>query len=377
MSDIYVSYANEDREKIQPLIDTLEKTTWSIFSDRAFPPGKKWLDKSESEIQKARCVIVFWTKVSVESHRVLEEADVGKQKKILIPILLDPVELPFNFQDLQSINLMNWSGDASSLLFDKLYTAISSMLDSKSEKQSTERKTKLLPDIDWVKIPAGSFIYGEKEEEQEITLESFEIARYPITNAQYDCFIHDGGYEEERWWVGLEKQRPEEPNWRQSNRPRETVSWYEAIAFCRWLSVQTGDEIRLPTEQQWEKAARSSDGREYPWGDGFWASYANTSASSSNSLENLKQTTAVGTYPQGASSYGVEDMSGNIWEWCLNNYDKPDDIDIDSSGDSRVLRGGSWDSVPELVRAPFRSGFSPGYRNLIFGFRVVRVPPIR
>jgi hypothetical protein len=121
-----------------------------------------------------------------------------------------------------------------------------------------------LPEIDWVEIPAGEFLYGEEILPMET--ETFYIARYPITNEQYDAFIKAGGYKDEHWWAGLSGrfEKPKEPAWKQSNRPRETVSWYEAIAFCRWLSEQVGYEVQLPTELQWERAARSTDGVNTP-----------------------------------------------------------------------------------------------------------------
>ncbi|MEW8438530.1 MAG: SUMF1/EgtB/PvdO family nonheme iron enzyme, partial [Candidatus Thiodiazotropha taylori] len=199
-----------------------------------------------------------------------------------------------------------------------------------------------LPDIDWVEIPGGEFIYGEEKQQQQLTLDSFFIARYPITSAQYQTFIDAGGYEEERWWRDLERQSPEESRWNQPNRPRENVSWYEAIAFCRWLSQQLGYEIRLPTEQEWEKAARGTDGREYPWGNGYRAGFANVDENETTAGPSyLGQTVAVGLYPQGASPYGVMDLAGNVWEWCLNKYGNPEDTTIDISDDNRVLRGGA------------------------------------
>jgi formylglycine-generating enzyme required for sulfatase activity len=237
---------------------------------------------------------------------------------------------------------------------------------------------KLLPDIDWVEIPGGEFIYGENEQQQRLTLESFFIARYPITNAQYQTFIDDGGYEEEHWWRGLKRQSsPEESSWNQPNRPKERVTWYEAVAFCRWLSQQLGYEIHLPTEQQWEKAARGTDGREYPWGDGYRAGFANVNEKEGKAGPSyLGQTTAVGLYPQGASPNGVMDMAGNVWEWCLNKYDNPEDTTIDVSEDFRVLRGGAWVGSPELARSALRGWDSPVNRHYFGGFRVVYASPI-
>ena len=181
-----------------------------------------------------------------------------------------------------------------------------------------------LPEIDWVEIPAGPFQYGEEKETRE--LPAFFIARYPVTHAQFQAFIDDGGYgKQARWWDGLARrlERAEDPGWTEPNRPRETVSWYEAMAFCRWLSDRLGYEVRLPTEFEWEKAARGEDGREYPWGGSYRAGFANIYERGGGATF-LAQTIAVGLYPHAASPYGVLDLAGNVWEWCLNEYERSD-----------------------------------------------------
>ncbi|HIQ14053.1 MAG TPA: hypothetical protein EYH38_00580, partial [Leucothrix sp.] len=142
-----------------------------------------------------------------------------------------------------------------------------------------------LPDIDWIDIPAGEFLYGGigifKAKEKQ-TLERFKIAKYPITNQQFQAFINAEDSDNDKYWDGLEKQEFQSSKFQQGNRPRETVSWYQAVAFTRWLSDKTGNNIQLPTEYQWEKAARGSDGRVYPWSDDFNDTYAN---SDNNDLE--------------------------------------------------------------------------------------------
>jgi formylglycine-generating enzyme required for sulfatase activity len=155
------------------------------------------------------------------------------------------------------------------------------------------------PAIGWVEIPAGSFLYGAKKERRDN--DAFRIGRVPITNVQYQAFIAAGGYTENRWWEGLERriESPIEPNWEQPNRPRERVYWCEAMAYCAWLSDTLQLDVRLPTEWEWERAARGTDGREYPWGDGYRAGYANINETNQEAGPSyLQQTTAVGTYPQ-------------------------------------------------------------------------------
>jgi formylglycine-generating enzyme required for sulfatase activity len=156
-----------------------------------------------------------------------------------------------------------------------------------------------------------------------------------------------------------------------ANNPRDSVSWYQAVAFCRWLSAKLGYEVRLPTEQEWEKAARGTDGRQYPWGNEYISGYANVDETEENvGPHYLRQTSSVGIYPQGASPFGVPDMSGNVWEWCLNEYENPENTDL--VGDAaRVLRGGSWGSGVPCARCASRDGGGPSYRSVYIGFRAV------
>jgi hypothetical protein len=227
-----------------------------------------------------------------------------------------------------------------------------------------------LPDIDWVEIPAGELLNGDEKERRR--LDSFWISRYPITNAQFDVFVAAGGYGEQRWWKGLAQRigKPEPPGWNEPNHPCETVSWYEAMAFCAWLSDRSGFVITLPTEEQWEKAARGTDGRVYPWGDKWRDGLANT-------IEiGIDRTSPVGSFPQGRSPYGVLDLAGNVLEWCLNQYYYPEKTQA-GGAESRVLRGGSWLYDQANARAGYRSYNHPGVRYGYLGFRVVCSSPIR
>ncbi len=232
-----------------------------------------------------------------------------------------------------------------------------------------------LPDIDWVHIPGPQpFIY---QETTHAGLPAFDIARYPITNAQFQAFIDAGAYRDARWWEGLAERIdiPAELKWDEANSPRETVTWYEAVAFCRWLSDATGQTVTLPTEEQWERTAGGLDGREYPWGP-FDSAHANCLMSSDDDgVPDVKRSSAVGLYPQGASLEGVLDLAGNVWEWCLNEYKDPAMIGVGGDA-SRVLRGGSWGNFPYFCRAARRNIYGPDYRGGGVGFRVCRGSPI-
>ncbi|MCB0213320.1 MAG: SUMF1/EgtB/PvdO family nonheme iron enzyme [Anaerolineae bacterium] len=247
-----------------------------------------------------------------------------------------------------------------------------------------------LPDIDWILIPDdGEWIYQDKKHPG---MSSFEISRYPVTYVQFQTFIDDReGFKDRRWWDGLADDEYRHRNQREPakqafkfwNHPRERVSWYDAIAFCRWLSWRLGGGynldnitawvVRLPTELEWEKAARGASGQAYPYGKSFDVMKGNTYETG------IGQTSAVGLFPQGASPYGVEEMSGNVWEWCLTNYEYPapnaakENIRSDAR---RVLRGGSWKHPQFNARATYRVFNPPILRINTYGFRVCRPPSL-
>ena len=143
MSDIFVSYASEERDRVLPLVNALEKTGWSVFWDRSIPAGKTWREVIGSEIRACRSVLVVWTDHSVTSEWVLEEAETGKRKRILIPVLLDNVEPPFGFGTIQAANLAGWNGDHSSPTFAHLVADISTVLGPAptAVKEAEERRS--------------------------------------------------------------------------------------------------------------------------------------------------------------------------------------------------------------------------------------------
>jgi len=229
----------------------------------------------------------------------------------------------------------------------------------------------------WIKIPAEkvtlieewmnkSYI-GAKSETKTFDVPAFQIGKYPVTVAQYDEFIQDRGYTADRWWKDLAQRfdEPQElPAFSRPDHPRVNITWFEAIAYCRWLSKKLSQEITLPTDQQWQRAAQGDDNRKYPWGE--WKKECCNIRESS-----ICSTTRVNQYEgKGDSFYQVVDMTGNVWEWCLTAY-QTDKTAVDGM-DARVLRGGSWANIQnDFFRTNCRFGYLPQYASDFRGFRVV------
>ncbi len=241
--------------------------------------------------------------------------------------------------------------------------------------------------FEWIDIPAGK-VTLEKGGYLNVSLTynapAFTIAKYPITNAQFAKFIEAGGYNQKRWWTNAGWTQRESDKWTQprywtdakwngAEHPVVGVSWYEAIAFCRWLTEVIGGQsvgtITLPTEQQWQRAAQGDQGLMYPWGNDFNAARCNTSESE------IGKTTPITQYAgKGDSPFGVTDMVGNVWEWCLTDY-YSGAIELEGT-DRRCLRGGSWRNTQDFALATLRYNFDPSARYGALGFRVVVSSPI-
>jgi formylglycine-generating enzyme required for sulfatase activity/predicted MPP superfamily phosphohydrolase/energy-coupling factor transporter ATP-binding protein EcfA2 len=249
--------------------------------------------------------------------------------------------------------------------------------------------TRIIED-NMVQVPAGKFIRGSNEisdsekPEQRIYLGDFMIGAYPVTNQEFKRFVDDNGYHRQEYWIKEGWQwRIEEKitapvlwydrKWNGPNFPVVTVSWYEAAAYANWLSKITGKPYRLPTEAEWEKAARGIDGRTYPWGNKFDKNLCN-----SWELE-LRRTSPVGIFPKGKSPYGCFDMAGNVWEWCADWYDEKYYLKSPmknplgpKTGSRRVDRGGGWIYDAGDCACAIRYAGHPGYRVNGLGFRLAR-----
>jgi formylglycine-generating enzyme required for sulfatase activity len=259
----------------------------------------------------------------------------------------------------------------------------------------------------WLEIPGGRFLRGAQKSDHtepgydpetidreapphRVEVDGFRLGRWPVTVAEYALFVDDGGYKDGRWWESGGRKRWIEPSaWDEQlqypNRPVVNVSWFEASAYCAWLTwrrqvtglARSAEEVaRLPTEAEREYAARDSDGRRYPW------STEDTGPELLNFNGNIERPTPVGVYPAGASPEGALDPAGNVWEFCADWFSEGYYRKCAEQGTVRnprgperagyhVLRGGSWSDVSGDARTTARVNIDPDFRDNFIGFRVL------
>jgi formylglycine-generating enzyme required for sulfatase activity len=274
--------------------------------------------------------------------------------------------------------------------------------------QQTEAWRKALQHY-WCHVEAGTFWYGDDrpiseeknlspktyeskrlEKLQQVRLDyGFQIARFPVTNAEYARFIAAGGYTQREWWTKNGWQQQQEEQWSEPrywnntsyNNPAQPVvgvSWYEAAAYCRWLTQQGhtqgwlrhDQEIRLPTSMEWERAARHTDQRPYPWG------HEEPTPERANYKEtNIERPSPVGCFPAGAAKCGAQDMAGNVLEWLATPNEQRQQVapEKDFTTSSPVLVGWSYYGSPkEELLCGSRDGYFPLVRIFFLGFRVLQ-----
>ena len=227
-----------------------------------------------------------------------------------------------------------------------------------------------------VEVPEGPFLMGtiptglrktdHEEPQRKVMLDAYCIGQYLVTNAQYSQFVEATGHSLPQFHT--------DPRFNSPDYPVVGVTWYDTQAFLEWLEELAGEAYRLPTEAEWEKAARGTDGREYPWGDEWESSKANTSES------RFKRLTPVESYPDSVSVYGCYDMAGNAYEWC-SDWFHPETYKHSPAtnpqgpvrGRRKVIRGGSWVARGEFAaRCANRAAYEPIQAVHNVGFRLVK-----
>jgi formylglycine-generating enzyme required for sulfatase activity len=226
-------------------------------------------------------------------------------------------------------------------------------------------------------IPGGSCLLGSPEEEpgryvdeappHRVTLEPFYLAVTETTNAQYGRFLKATGHRPPLYWQDKNLNAP--------SQPVVGVTWHEAVAFCQWLTKVTGQPHQLPTEAQWEAAARGGlSGQPYPWGaepPDAGGSYRANYRTNNPGDTGFRLTAPVGRFPP--NGFGLFDMAGNVAEWCLDRYTPLGKAGPFQPGVLRLLKGGSWYSRARDLRCAARQSAPPHYTDGFIGFRVVRL----
>ena len=399
MADIFISYAREDLERIRPIVGAIEGSGYSVFWDRRIPSGMTWRQYIGTALDEAKCVVVVWSQHAIVSKFVIEEADDGDEREILVPILIDEVRPPLGFRSIQCEDFRNWNRDPDHRRVKSLLDSIERITGRKpaQEKQAFQgEKVAEIPDpagawrnddphlvdarkaitnendgYELLKIPGGRFLMGSPEGEKgradwegpqhKVQVPAFFIGRYPVTNAQYELFL---------------KKNPKAPKpeyWadRQFNQPRQPVvgvSWEDARAYAGWAG------LRLPSEAEWEYACRAGARSR------FYTGNEDANLDRAGWYDNNAKYKIHTVGEKEPNAFELYDMHGNVWEWVdddwHDNYEgAPTDGCAwvnDPRAANRVIRGGSWDDDARRCRSATRNNFAPISRYTITGFRLAR-----
>ncbi len=513
MSDIFLSYTSEDRDRLRPLVKVLEDQGWSVFWDRKIHVGQTWREVIGREITDCLSVVVVWSQTAVKSQWVMEEAEEGKRRKILFPVTVDGTTPPFGFGSIQSADFTNWEGDTDhpgyKLLIGDLTRHIQGIKDQQEKEEeeraesgreaeaernvnaeremraklqaeqsikeqeeaasqqlaeevrtpesearslnnadkqggkATESKTaetvnrkplllaiagiaalmSVIAGIYWfiinptpndivstadvkpinilptaelklkdieltddmlpemVSIPSGSFTMGcvsgidcneDELPTRKVTVPAFSMSKYEVTFKQWDACHADGGC----------THNPSDNGMGRGDRPVIKVSWNDTQQYVEWLSRRTGENYRLPSESEWEYAARAGTETQYWWGDEInqdrmvWAN-----CNGCGSQWDDKRTVPVNSEVFISNPFGLFHTAGNVWEWAQDCY-RDDYASAHSDGSARefgscparVLRGGSWYGVPQTLRSADRYWKRLDSWDDNIGFRIARTP---
>jgi formylglycine-generating enzyme required for sulfatase activity len=432
---VFLCHSSHDKPAVRELYQQLRAEPWiqPWLDEEELYPGQDWNFEIERAVEAADVIIVCLSKGSTtkegyvqrEIRIALDYADYKPEGTLyIVPIRLEECEPPRRLRTWQYadyfagqrergfqrllVSLKRRAGalelkfETSSFEVIALQEEQKSRLPKSVEKEETEKgpvietpkpvsagrtaspsyekKLTLSNGMELMRVPAGKFLMGSKADHKMAPDDEkpqhhvdipydYWMARFPVTNELYDAYIKSKGIKHPV--SGWEKKK---------NHPVVNVSWSDAMAYCQWLNdplkskLPSSVVLRLPTEAEWEKAARGGDGREYPWGNEFDKNKCNT-------MEGGKGgTTPVGLYsPGGDSSCGCADMAGNVWEWTHSlmkkyPYKATDGCENEKAPGTRVLRGGSFYSYGWGARCACRGVILVDYSFVSSGFRVVASP---
>jgi len=423
---VFLCHSSNDKPAVRELYQKLRAESWiqPWLDEEELYPGQDWNLEIEKAVEAADAIIVCLSKGSItkegyvqrELRIVLDYADYKPEGTLyLMPVRLEECDPPRRLRPWQYADYFEGQRERGlqRLLVSLKRRAESLSLETEtpapvapfeSNKNQAEgltyakkksdlnfprlasvavrpNKITLSNGMEFMRVPAGMFLMGSTKEnksaydderpQHEVTLPDYWMARYPVTNELYNAYVKSKGIKHPV--DGWEKIK---------DHPVVNVKWMDVMMYCQWLNsllkseLPAGMVLRLPTEAEWEKSARGTDGREYPWGNTFDKNKCNASNGGKGG------TTSVGTFsPQGDSPYGCADISGNVWEWTHSlkkayPYKIDDGRENEKVSGTRVLRGGSFVSVGRIACCVCRDGDGIANFNTDIGFRVVVASPI-
>jgi formylglycine-generating enzyme required for sulfatase activity len=387
---IFLSHATADAEFAQQLAADLRQEGWPVWiAPESIAPGEKWVEAINRGLEESGIFVAALTPDAVASRWVQTETNAAidlhhANEMRLVTLDVAQCRLPVLWRQYQYIPFRASYETGLNALLGWLDGRPPQPVETGRRPVSTpadpNRRIHVKTGIELVRIPAGPFLYGSSDSDelahdnekpqQTVELPEYWIGRTPVTNAQFAAFVQLTFYRTTAEklgsalaWAGSSWDIVRGADWRhpngpdsdirgKANHPVVQVSWDDALAFCEWAGLQ------LPTEQAWEKAARGTDGRTWPWGDD------RPTADHGNFNNNIRHTTPVGDYsPRGDSPYGCVDMAGNVWEWTASWYQE---------GTARAVRGGAWYDDDRTTRAAYRELSLALNGDGGIGFRVVK-----
>lgn len=385
MADVFVSYSRQDEAKARAISQALKQRGFSVWMDLELLPGEEFSRAIQRVIGSAGAVVVLWSPHSVESDWVLAEANLARQRKRVVPVLLEQVEIPLPFSMIHAADLRNWDGSAGHPGFAMLEAGVRQCLAmppaeppvpprskfrapaaiaaavvllaaaaffavSRRGPRAGDTRLNERDGLTYVWVPPGEFMLGcspgdsecrpEEKPAHKVEVAGFWLGQTEVTQAA---------------WTRVVKTDPSK--FKGADRPVEQVSWQDASAYC----AQAGG--RLPTEAEWEYAARAGSRAATPGPIGQVAWYAANGDGTTHPVRTKAQ-----------NAWGLHDMLGNVWEWTADWFgdylpDAQSNPVGPARGTSKVMRGGSWHNYDGIVRVSYRDADARENTSAEVGFR--------
>jgi len=455
MTDVFISYSRDDREQVRAIAEALTREGLNVWWDPEIPPGKTFSEVIDQHLNDADVVIAVWSSASIRSNWVQEEADDGLSRGRLIPIMIEPVELPRGFKRVQTADLTNWRGDPRDPQWRLVLSEVRRHVSAPARKttqapkqraarpagdanvgEAPQRKKsgvgglvvavvllagvgggayyfltqpeapslaalmpqtssaeaaalapgETLKDCDacppLVVIPPGEFVFGAPPDET--SHEKTETPQVPITiAAPFALGVHEVTFSEWAACVadgGCDGFSPADYGWGGGDQPVVGVTFERAEAYLAWLSAKTGESYRLPSEAEWEYAARAGADSPFSFGEKISTRNANFNGqypyAGGRKESSRGKPLPVGSFA--ANDFGLYDMHGNVWEWTADCWRAShagaltDAAPVAGQCRSAVVKGGAWNSGAWRLRAAHRRATTKSDADYDTGFRVLR-----